>query len=166
MGGFSIVMWVKFYQRVTLRNVTSGDLFSDWTIKLRSCPIFVIVKVEPTQDFVVLHNLTGPFPRGRGNFLRLSVQAPEIHKFLRSHQLLHLVQPLSWSGRNSWFLQGFSPVRNGVQLVNIIFFNKLVYDTQITSNNYIFRWGYKPTNITFGGPILYGSMMSHDSKLW
>lgn len=47
-------------------------------------------------EVIALHSLTdgrGSLTSlGRGNFLRLSVQAPEIHKFLRSHQLLHLVQ--------------------------------------------------------------------------
>eukprot|EP00435_Cladocopium_sp_Y103_P041688 s1184_g11.t1 len=48
-------------------------------------------------EVIALHSLTdgrGSLTSlGRGNFLRLAVQAPEIHKFLRSHKLLHLLQP-------------------------------------------------------------------------
>lgn len=47
-------------------------------------------------EVIALHSLTdgrGSLTNvGRGNFLRLGVQAPEIHKFLRIHKLSYLVE--------------------------------------------------------------------------
>ena len=59
-----------------------------------------------------------------------------------------LDQPLTGSRVNS-VLYKVGPPFDSVQLVNITTITR-VYGRQIT----IVRWGYKPTNITFGGPTL------------